>query len=369
MSDDLLTRLAAAAEEAIRAQIDSATECEISGAANAARDAMLRTLAEAGDEEVLLAAVLVYGKAYIDCHGDPLASRRAGLRAAAPLFTAKLHAHLARCEYARDHNIEAWKKTQAENGELRARKSSPTRQKLGEMLRELELVIQNYESGLLQPMKSAGGESNLLSAWTEKREALFDALSDLTAENARLREALTAWQLAVRNKQAIIDDLDHTVERLRAEVRMAHELDATSKQWALDRADQLDRQLAETADLRQRLAVAEEALAYLRDHWSPFDRRACPACVYEAGRFVRPCQLHAALAVVEDDLATLRGEHRDLIALRRQGEATINAQCVQLAAAEAELAATREQAKTNSVSISSSSVVGKDAEGTTGETA
>jgi hypothetical protein len=45
---------------------------------------------------------------------------------------------------------------------------------------------------------------------------------------------------------------------------------------------------------------AQEKLTYLRNEWSPFSARPCPACVYDNGRYIRACKLHEHLDWVYD---------------------------------------------------------------------
>jgi hypothetical protein len=58
--------------------------------------------------------------------------------------------------------------------------------------------------------------------------------------------------------------------------------------------------------LLDRLRAAEAAIAFIRDGWSPFGARACPACVYEAGVFVRPCKVHEYADALRAEVARLR---------------------------------------------------------------
>lgn len=50
--------------------------------------------------------------------------------------------------------------------------------------------------------------------------------------------------------------------------------------------------LDEIVSLKQRAEEAERKIAFIRDKWSEYGARACPACVYDAGRFVRLCNVH-----------------------------------------------------------------------------
>jgi hypothetical protein len=43
--------------------------------------------------------------------------------------------------------------------------------------------------------------------------------------------------------------------------------------------------------IEERDALADQ-LAFIRDEWSPSGARACPACVYDNGKFIRRCKIH-----------------------------------------------------------------------------
>ena len=53
----------------------------------------------------------------------------------------------------------------------------------------------------------------------------------------------------------------------------------------------------ESAEREKREAT--DALMFLRNDWSPFGARSCPACEYREGVFIRACKLHEALAEAE----------------------------------------------------------------------
>jgi len=58
--------------------------------------------------------------------------------------------------------------------------------------------------------------------------------------------------------------------------------------------------LAAFAESEGRRAEAlTDSIEYLRNRWTAVCSRACPACVYEKGIFIRLCQVHEALATVE----------------------------------------------------------------------
>lgn len=67
---------------------------------------------------------------------------------------------------------------------------------------------------------------------------------------------------------------------------------------------------------RHDLAEARENLTFLRDGWSEFGGRGCPACVYDNGRFIRPCKLHAVIEERDARIAALTE------ALRKFGQHT-----------------------------------------------
>lgn len=69
-------------------------------------------------------------------------------------------------------------------------KKSPRREELGVMLRELEVIVSNYHDSPAAHRRE--GDANLFAQWVATRERLFDALSDLTAENEALRAASPA---------------------------------------------------------------------------------------------------------------------------------------------------------------------------------
>jgi len=55
--------------------------------------------------------------------------------------------------------------------------------------------------------------------------------------------------------------------------------------------------------------AAREAITFLRDDWHPYSSRACPACLYENGKFIRRCKVHEAL----DTAIRERDEARDAL--------------------------------------------------------
>lgn len=67
------------------------------------------------------------------------------------------------------------------------------------------------------------------------------------------------------------------------------------------------------AELRHQLAAARAELEqwkrdvlFLRGEWSSLGGRACPACVYEGGRFVRLCKVHEEFAAAQAEVERLQ---------------------------------------------------------------
>ncbi len=50
--------------------------------------------------------------------------------------------------------------------------------------------------------------------------------------------------------------------------------------------------VARRNDLRAESARLSEIIDFMRNHYSPIGGRACALCVYEDGRFIRPCGMH-----------------------------------------------------------------------------
>lgn len=44
--------------------------------------------------------------------------------------------------------------------------------------------------------------------------------------------------------------------------------------------------------LRSEMKDTQDAIEFLRDGWSEFGARPCPACLYVDGKFIRSCKLH-----------------------------------------------------------------------------
>ena len=79
---------------------------------------------------------------------------------------------------------------------------------------------------------------------------------------------------------------------------------------ACDRAHAPDEWEADYQALRAALAAMtaerdrlEGDLNFLRYEWSPVGAKACPACLYDHGTFIRRCRLHAELDVQTSALA------------------------------------------------------------------
>jgi hypothetical protein len=78
-----------------------------------------------------------------------------------------------------------------------------------------------------------------------------------------------------------------------------HEILGTLDQLELGQPN-LDPEMT-AALLQARMAdhAAAEKLEFIRNKWSPFGARSCPACVYEDGVFKRSCRIHLRLDVCE----------------------------------------------------------------------
>ena len=103
-------------------------------------------------------------------------------------------------------------------------KKSPLREKLGVMLRELEVIVSNYHSSFAAHRRE--GDANLFTQWVATRERLFDALSDITAENERLRARLSGdgtpptdgeRSHVMEAAEAVLSDHAETFSRLAAD--------------------------------------------------------------------------------------------------------------------------------------------------------
>ena len=103
-------------------------------------------------------------------------------------------------------------------------KKSPLREKLGVMLRELEVIVSNYHSSFAAHRRE--GYANLFTQWVATRERLFDALSDITAENERLRARLSGdgtpptdgeRSHVMEAAEAVLSDHAETFSRLAAD--------------------------------------------------------------------------------------------------------------------------------------------------------
>lgn len=48
-----------------------------------------------------------------------------------------------------------------------------------------------------------------------------------------------------------------------------------------------------------RIEEQDEAIDYMRNHWTPVSARACPLCEYKDGVFIKACRLHARILELE----------------------------------------------------------------------
>jgi hypothetical protein len=70
--------------------------------------------------------------------------------------------------------------------------TAPERETIGVMIRDLEVIIENYS--MAGHRTRTEGDAALMTEWREKRQRLFDALSDLTARVAALQARLAAQE-------------------------------------------------------------------------------------------------------------------------------------------------------------------------------
>lgn len=127
------------------------------------------------------------------------------------------------------------------------------------------------------------------------------SVDDLRAAYVSLREHHVAETTALLSRR---DDLTRRRDEIHAET-----------QRLLERAEAIMRSDEQTIDrLGADNARLSEVIDFMRNHYSPIGARACALCVYEEGRFVRPCGLHRW----DDDLAKIR--HAEDIAFARVDE-------------------------------------------------
>jgi hypothetical protein len=62
------------------------------------------------------------------------------------------------------------------------------------------------------------------------------------------------------------------------------------------------------ATVRETAKNRIEALRFIRDDWSEYGARACPACVYVEGKFIRSCKIHEALDKAQKRVEMLQAE-------------------------------------------------------------
>ena len=127
------------------------------------------------------------------------------------------------------------------------------------------------------------------------------SIEELRAAYRSLREHHVAETTALLSRR---DDVTRRRDEIHAET-----------QKLLERAEAIMRSDEETIDrLGADNARLSEIIDFMRNHYSPLGGRGCALCIYEEGRFLRPCALHRW----DDDLEKIR--HAEDIAFARVDE-------------------------------------------------
>ena len=149
--------------------------------------------------------------------------------------------------------------------------------------------------------------------------ARHQELSDDQVASASLNELRAAYRALrehhIAETTALISRRDDLTRRRDDQLAKGQEVLGQS-QKLIERADQIMRSDGETIDrLGTENARLSEIIDFMRHHYSPIGGRACALCVYDEGRFVKPCALHrwddrvakvlASRAGAADDPATL----------------------------------------------------------------
>ena len=87
-------------------------------------------------------------------------------------------------------------------------------------------------------------------------------------------------------------------------------------------------------ELEAKLAAEKEAILFLRNEYSSFGARGCPACLYENGKFIKSCKLHQKLAEQAEEIKKLKNEQMNDGSKILSQEATVIEQAEELKKAE-----------------------------------
>lgn len=66
--------------------------------------------------------------------------------------------------------------------------------------------------------------------------------------------------------------------------------------------------------------MALESLDFIRNRWSRWGARPCPACVYVDGKFIRSCKIHEHVDELQKEIDVLRKENTELHQYIETGE-------------------------------------------------
>lgn len=141
--------------------------------------------------------------------------------------------------------------------------------------------------------------TNLRARVEQLREELTRAYKNGDAMVLEARERLAQVELALSNMTAERDNLHFRADMLVRQVAKAErERDEIGARENEEHNLRVETE-RERNDLRARVGQLQEQIEFMRDGWSEIGARACPACLYEGGKFIRACKLHERLAKVE----------------------------------------------------------------------
>ena len=64
-----------------------------------------------------------------------------------------------------------------------------------------------------------------------------------------------------------------------------------------------------TIEISTAIRKRAEAILFLRNEYSRFGSRGCPACEYQDGKFIKLCKLHEEIQALESQIKTLTEQH------------------------------------------------------------
>lgn len=126
--------------------------------------------------------------------------------------------------------------------------------------------------------------------------ARHQELSDEQIEEASLDELRAAYRALrvhhIVETTALISRRDDLTRR-RDEQIAKNNVQLVEGQKLMEQANTIMRRDEEVIDrLGSENARLSEIIDFMRNHYSPIGGRGCALCVYEEGRFIRPCALH-----------------------------------------------------------------------------